>query len=192
MEREHFLYDLQFQQILSIINNKGANQCSNPKANAAGTSSSLSQAPLRLRRLILDSGATDHITSSPNLLVNSRQNTILPPIIMPSGEQAPITSTGTLPLNSVISLKNVLGVPSFKVDLMSVSQVTRSLNCSVTFFPSWCILQDLTTKTTIGLGKQRDGLYYFWSHWRQQHRALNSDPPLPLLTSILFSCHLLH
>jgi hypothetical protein len=42
-------------------------------------------------------------------------------------------STGTLPLNSVISLKNVLGVPSFKVDLMSISQVTRGLNCSVTF-----------------------------------------------------------
>ncbi|CAL2276916.1 unnamed protein product [Prunus armeniaca] len=98
MERKQFLSDLQFQQILSIMNNKGANQSSNPKANAAGTSSSLSQAPLRLRRLILDSGATDHITSSPNLLVNSRQNTILPP--------------------------------------------------------------DLTTKKTIGLGKQRDGLYY--------------------------------
>jgi hypothetical protein len=42
-------------------------------------------------------------------------------------------STGTLPLNSVISLKNVLGVPSFKVDLMSISQVTRGLNYSVTF-----------------------------------------------------------
>jgi hypothetical protein len=40
---------------------------------------------------------------------------------MPSGEQAPITSTGTLPLNYVISLKNVLGVPSFKVNLMSIS-----------------------------------------------------------------------
>ncbi|CAL2244615.1 unnamed protein product [Prunus armeniaca] len=158
MEREQFLSDLQFQQILSIINNKGANQSSNPKANAAGTSSNLSQAPMRLRRLILDSGATDHITSSPNLLVNSRQNTILPPVIMPSGEQAPITSTGTLPLNSVISLKNVLGVPSFKVDLMS----------------------DLTTKTTIGwVNNETD--FITWSHWRQQHRALNSDPPLPLL-----------
>ncbi|VVA20393.1 PREDICTED: Retrovirus-related Pol poly from transposon [Prunus dulcis] len=148
------LSDLQFQQILSIMNNKWANQSSNPKANAAGTSSSLSQAPLGLHRLILDSGATDYITSSPNLLVNCRQNIVLPPVIMSSGEQAPITSTGTLPLNSVISLKNVLGVPSFKVDLMSVSQVTRGLNCSITFFPYWCILQDLTTKTTIGLGKQ--------------------------------------
>ena len=110
--------------------------------------------------MVLDSGAIDHVTSSPNLLINSRHNTILPPVIMPSGEQALITSTGTLPLNFVISFKNVLGVPSFKVDLMSVSKVTRGLNCSVTFFPYWCILQDLTTKMKIGLGKQRGGLYY--------------------------------
>ncbi|KAJ0008304.1 hypothetical protein Pint_29598 [Pistacia integerrima] len=76
---------------------------------------------------------------------------------MPSGEQAPITSIGNLPLISTVTLKNVLGVPSFKVDLMPVSRVTRDLNCSVTFFPYWSILQDLTT---IGLGEQRDGLYY--------------------------------
>ena len=130
----HGLSDMQFQQILSIMHNKGTSHIANPKANAAGTPG-LSQTPLRLHRLIIDSGATDHITSSPNLLVNSSKNTFLPPVIMPSGEQAPITSTGTLPLNSDISLKNVLGVPSFKVDLMSVSQVTRALNCSVTVFP---------------------------------------------------------
>ncbi|KAJ0048425.1 hypothetical protein Pint_16889 [Pistacia integerrima] len=59
---------------------------------------------------------------------------------MPSGEQAPITSIGNLPLNSAVTLKNVLGLPSFKVDLISVSLVTRDLNCSVTFFPYWCIL----------------------------------------------------
>ncbi|KAJ0085502.1 hypothetical protein Patl1_07465 [Pistacia atlantica] len=37
---------------------------------------------------------------------------------------------------------------------MSVSRVTRDLNCSVTFFPYWCILQDLMTRTTISLGEQ--------------------------------------
>jgi hypothetical protein len=126
--------DLQFQQILSIINKNGTYQSSQPQANAAVTSSGLLQASFRLPRLILDSGATDHITSSLNLFVNSHQNSILPLVIMPSGEQAPITSTGTLPLNSVISLKNVLCVPSFKVDLMYISRVTRCLNCSVTFF----------------------------------------------------------
>jgi hypothetical protein len=40
--------DLQFQQILSIMNNKGINQTFNPQANAVVTSSGLLQAPLRL------------------------------------------------------------------------------------------------------------------------------------------------
>ncbi|RVX20135.1 Retrovirus-related Pol polyprotein from transposon RE1 [Vitis vinifera] len=125
------LSDLQIQQILSIMQGKGTTQSTNPKANAAA--SGLLQTLLHLHRLIIDSGAIDHITSSPTLLVNSSKNTFLPPVAMPSGEQAPITSIGNLPLNSAATLKNVLGVPSFK---------------------------DLTTRTTIGLGEQRDGLYY--------------------------------
>ncbi|KAH9786417.1 retrovirus-related pol polyprotein from transposon RE2 [Citrus sinensis] len=141
------LSDLQIQQILSIIQGKGTTQSTNPKANAA--TSGLLQTLLRLHRLIIDSGATDHITSSPTLLVNSNKNTFLPPVAMPSGEQAPITSIGNLPLNSAVTLQNVLGVPSFK---------------------------DLTTRTTIGLGEQRDGLYYLV--------ALASEKPKPQTPSV--------
>lgn len=101
------LSDLQLQQILSIIQGKGTTQSANPKANVVATSSSLLQALLRLHQLIIDSGATDHITSSPTLLVNRSKNTLLPPVAMPSGEQAPITSIGNLPLNSIVTLKNV-------------------------------------------------------------------------------------
>ena len=151
------LSDLQILQILSIMQGKGTTQSANSKADVVGTSSGLLQTLLRLYQLIIDSGAIDHITSSPTLLVNSSKNTRLPPVAMPSGEQALITSIGNLPLNSNITLKNVLGMPSFKVDLMFVSRVTRDLNCSITLFPHWCIFQDLMT---IGLGEQRDGLYY--------------------------------
>ena len=133
------LSDLQIQQILSIMQGKGTTQSANSKADVVGTSSGLLQTLLRLYQLIIDSGAIDHITSSPTLLVNSSKNTRLPPVAMPS-KHAPITSIGNLPLNSNITLKNVLGVPSFKVDLMSVSRGTRDLNCSITFFPHWCIL----------------------------------------------------
>jgi hypothetical protein len=88
------------------MNNTGNAQTTVPQANAAVTTPGLLQTPVIMpNRLILNNGATDHITSSPNLLVDSRQNTILPPVIMPSGEQAPITSTRTLHLNSIISLK---------------------------------------------------------------------------------------
>ena len=96
----HGLFDLQLQQILSIIQGKGTAQPANPKANAATASSSLLQALLRLHQLIIDSGAIDHITSSPTSLVNRCKNTLLLPVAMPSGEQAPITSIGNLPLSS--------------------------------------------------------------------------------------------
>jgi len=77
-----------------------------------------------------------------------------------SGDKANIVAKGSLPLNSVYHLHNVLCVPTFKVDLISISRLTRGLNCSITFFPYWCILQDLATRRMIGLGKQHDGLYY--------------------------------
>jgi len=124
------LTELQLQQILSIMKGNGASQSAAPKANTVNRSSDLF-AP----KLIIDSGATDHITSSPSLVVNSKENTSLPPVVMPNGDQAPIISTGNLPLSPIIYLKNVLGVPSCKVDLMYVSRVTKDLNCSVTFFP---------------------------------------------------------
>ncbi|KAL6328824.1 hypothetical protein AAG906_003841 [Vitis piasezkii] len=105
----------------------------------------LLQTLLHLHRLIIDGGATDHITSSPTLLVN-RRRTLFATVAMSSGEQS-ITSIGNLPLNSAATLKNVLGVPSFKVDLINL-------------FPSLVYFADLATRTTIGLGEQRDGLYY--------------------------------
>ena len=129
----------------------GASQSVAPKANNVNFSSGLS-AP----KLIIDSGATNHITSSPSLLVNRKENTSLPPVVMPNGDQYPIISIENLSLSPIICLKNVLRVPSCKVDLMSVSQVTRELNCSVTFFPQLCILQDLMMGMTIGLRGEFD------------------------------------
>ena len=105
------LTELQLQQILSIMQGNGASQSSVPKENNVNLSSGLS-----IPKLIIDSGATNHITSSPSLLVNSKENTSLPPVVMPNGDQAPIISTGNLPLSPIICLKNVLGVPSCKVD----------------------------------------------------------------------------
>lgn len=130
------LSDLQLQQILSIVHNKSAPTVgaqplpSNPNVNVTGTSSGLSKKPL-----IVDSGASDHLTSTPASLIDSKKNFILPPVIMPNGDKAPIVSTSTLPLNSSFSLKNVLGVPTCKVDLISVSRLTRDLNCFLTFSP---------------------------------------------------------
>ena len=62
---------------------------------------------------------------------------------------------------------------------MSVSRLTEGLQCSVTFFPHWCILHDLATRMMIGLGEERNGLYYLVA------LASNKAPSIPRPT-----CHL--
>ena len=57
-------------------------------------------------RWIIDSGATDHIVSTPNLLNRKVIKPSMPPVLLPSG-------TGTLSLNSYLYLREVLCVPTF-------------------------------------------------------------------------------
>ncbi|RVW64915.1 Retrovirus-related Pol polyprotein from transposon RE1 [Vitis vinifera] len=121
------LSEAQLKQLLSLLNNQDENSSS--KVNAV-TKPGLSK--VASRNWIIDSGATDHITSSSKLL-HKDKNCSLPLVLLPSGEKTNIVTKGTLPLNSVYYLHDVLSVPTFK---------------------------DLATRRTIGLGKQRDGLYY--------------------------------
>ena len=125
------------------------------------------------------------------------KNISLPPVLLPSGEKANIVVKGSLPLNSVYYLRDVLCVPTFKVNLMSVSRLTRDLNFSMTFFPHWCVLQDLATKRMIGLGKQRDGLYYLAALTTRKigttsHSSPNHQPTCNLTTSSTDLWHISH
>ena len=51
-----------------------------------------------------------------------------------------IVSTPSIPLTSVLSL------PNFSFNLMSVSKLTRALKCYISFFPNFCLFQNLMTK----------------------------------------------
>ena len=57
------------------------------------------------------------------------------------------------PLSYVLSLRN------FSFNLVSVSKLTRALKCCVSFFPNFCLFQDLMTKQIIGRGHEFWGLY---------------------------------
>ena len=47
----------------------------------------------------------------------------------------------------------------FTFNLISISKLTRTLNCSISFFPNYCLIQDLSTKRVIGRGCKPRGLY---------------------------------
>lgn len=56
-----------------------------------------------------------------------------------------------------ISLLSVLYVPNLS---HTVSIITKSLNCLVTFFPTNCIIHDLGKGKMIGSGRNGAGVYF--------------------------------
>ena len=106
---------------------------------------------------IIDSGATDHVTS-PIELLNPKSLHKTSTISLPNGGQAQIESIGSLHVTPNIKLDGVLKVPQFRVNLLSVSKLTRALKCIVMFFSDFDVVWDATTRKMIGLGKQHNGL----------------------------------
>ncbi|CAH9129521.1 unnamed protein product [Cuscuta epithymum] len=111
------------------------------------------------RPWIIDSGATEHITCSDINLFNIRQ---VPDssVRIPNGESIPVHAVGSLHLPNGLRLERVLYIPKFQCNLLSASRLTNDLNCTLTFFSDFCILQDVPSRNLIGVGKFRDGLYY--------------------------------
>ena len=105
---------------------------------------------------IINSGATDHMTFDPNDFSNTT-----PPrrtcIANANGATYPVTGAGTVPLSPSLSLAHTLLVPSLSNKLMSVSQVTKELNCVVLIYSTFCLLQDILSKEIIGRGTKRGG-----------------------------------
>lgn len=81
------------------------------------------------------------------------------------------------PLPSV-SLPSVLYFPSFFLSLLSVSKLTKLLNCSVYFDPTSVTIQDLKTWTVIGTGHESQGLYYL--HPTSPHINATTATPLQI------------
>ena len=105
---------------------------------------------------IIDSGATNHIATSIPI-----KTSLYSQVTLPNGAYSKITGIGSTQLSNHLHVNNVLCALSFHVNFLSVSQLTTALNCSIYFFPTFCILQDLSSKKMIGLGKHLNGLYYF-------------------------------
>ncbi|KAJ0838105.1 putative RNA-directed DNA polymerase [Helianthus annuus] len=108
---------------------------------------------------VVDSGATEHMTYRNDLLKNKKKVAYEPPVTIPNGEAIPVDGRGEYTLPGGIKIKGVLHVPEFNCNLLSVGRLTNDLQCSVTFFPDFCVMQGLRTRTLIGEGRYKNGLY---------------------------------
>nr|XP_025611968.1 uncharacterized protein LOC112705349 [Arachis hypogaea] len=107
---------------------------------------------------ILDSGATAHVSSSLTLFQSYHH--INPVTIkMPNGSKIVATICGTVFFSTNLYLTNVLYVPTFSFNLISVSHATKSLLCVFSFDKNACKIQELLSSRMIGAAKQLGGLY---------------------------------
>ncbi|XP_030950060.1 uncharacterized protein LOC115973965 [Quercus lobata] len=106
---------------------------------------------------VIDTRATDHIVYSINLLTDFTAVNCV--VALPNGETALVTHIGSICLSENLVLTNVLCVPSFSFNLLSVSQLTKKMHCCLIFLSTFCFIQDLNCWRTIGVGEVHDGLY---------------------------------
>ncbi|GJT05540.1 cysteine-rich receptor-like protein kinase 8 [Tanacetum coccineum] len=148
---------------------QGQNKNQNATRTAAHVeSSNISFTPQQFEQLlknilegwIYDSGASDHMTPKEDSIFDLYQLKIKPQIKMPNGDSSVISHVGKVKLSNGTILKDVLVVPSFKFSLLSVPKLTQDSQCVVLFYPTFCVVQDLTTRKVTGLGRLKEGLYH--------------------------------
>ncbi|KAM5574962.1 hypothetical protein ABKV19_014084 [Rosa sericea] len=123
----------QYDQIMGAVNN----ECINPSEGLSFSTCLLSRSSSKLSDAwIIDSGATDHITKSSHLFTNT-SSTPVTYVLLSNGQKAKIYSVGTASLDSNLKLQDVLCVPSFNTNLLSIPRLTQSLHCCAIFFPTF-------------------------------------------------------
>jgi hypothetical protein len=91
---------------------------------------------------IIDSGASDHMTSSHNFFESYSPCSEIEKVRIADSSLSSIAGEGLIKISERIDLKYVLHVPKLACNLLSVSKLSKDSNCCVTFFESHCTFQD--------------------------------------------------
>ncbi|XP_073265499.1 uncharacterized protein [Populus alba] len=175
----------QMQNLLTLANsisNSKLHHSAKEQESASGISFSCHTnfSPQNKFTWILDTGATDHMICNPILFESIVLPTKQKQVHLPNGHKVPIAFTGTVKFSSTIILHNALYVPSFNINLISVSRLTADNKIGLFFLHTKCYLQDLNTWRTIGHAEAESGLYHI-------HRTSNQSPAYSSPTSFITS-----
>ncbi|GKC94525.1 putative RNA-directed DNA polymerase [Tanacetum coccineum] len=165
--------EAQYQQLIKVLEAKGGivRQEQTPIVNMPGMFD-------KEGMWIVDSGCTEHITCYDSILKNKFKknyeppvqipNSILknkfkknyePPVTIPNGETIVVEGRGSYTLPNGVDVNDVLHIPKFKCNLLSVSKLSRDLNCAITFLSESFLMHGIRSGTLIGTGKCQNGLY---------------------------------
>ena len=88
---------------------------------------------------IIDSGASKHVTGLHNTFTSYTPYIHSETIQIADGTSKPIHGIGSVECTSSMNLSSVLHVPSFPVNLLSVSSAIDQLKCMVVFDENSCL-----------------------------------------------------
>ena len=108
---------------------------------------------------VIDSGATYHMLGNSSLFAIFQSQPTTSTITLADGSKSCALGSDTINPTPLITLTSVLSLPHFSFNLISVSKLTRTLNCSISLFLGYCLFQDLLTKRVIDRGQEFRGLY---------------------------------
>ncbi|XP_071694920.1 uncharacterized protein [Rutidosis leptorrhynchoides] len=96
---------------------------------------------------VVDSGSTEHITYDESILENKRNTTCETPIIIPNGDAIPVNGKAECFLPGGTKIKDVLHIPKFTCNLLSVSRLSNDLQSAITFFLPFVLCRNCTRGT---------------------------------------------
>jgi len=90
---------------------------------------------------IIDSGASEHMCFDSQFFTSLTSLPVPLHITLPNSFRIIVTHTGSVPILPNLTLHNVLFVPVFRYNLLSVNKLCTQYTCDLLFTPSCCILQ---------------------------------------------------
>ena len=105
---------------------------------------------------VIDFEATDHMTGNFSLFTMFQPHSSTSIVTLADGSTSCVLGSGTIHHTPLITLTSVMSLPQFSFNLIFMSKLTRTLNCSISFFPNYCLIQ---TKRIIDRGHESGGLY---------------------------------
>ena len=84
---------------------------------------------------VIDSSANDHMIGTLGLLFDYEQSSSLPNFTLADGLATTVFDLGIANLSPNLSLSSILYIPNFPFNLLSISKLTKLLNCIAIFYP---------------------------------------------------------
>ncbi|XP_019423017.1 PREDICTED: uncharacterized protein LOC109332489 [Lupinus angustifolius] len=141
----------QQQAIMSMMkqhNNQPSHITNQMSSNPSGKSFCFQF--LRSRDWILDTGATDHVCYT---LSQFQSFNHIQPITVKllDGSEVITSISGSVLFSNHLYLSNVLYIPKFSFNIISISKLTSALDCKLVFSKLKCLIQDQNTLKMIGV-----------------------------------------